>query len=283
VSYRESSLQASFPRPGPVLKVVLIGVFAVWLAFAVGINWANASYGLFELLCGNTELILHGQVWRLLTAPWLHQPSGTLGHVLSALLGLYFLSPTLESRWGSARFARFLLFSSLFAYGTQLLAEVVLPRSLALRISAQDGFWFGAIPVVEAIVVAWAMNARGQMVRLFFVLPVTPGALVLFSIAMSLMYVVIGAQGTSGLVAPFGGMLAGWIFGGTPSPLRRLYLKLRLAQLDAEAKREGQQRRRRVQGSGLRVISGGKDGKDGKDARDDDDEPGQSGNGRWLN
>ncbi len=259
-----------------MLRVVLIGVFAIWLAFAIALNWAGASEDLFFALCGNTDRIIHGEVWRLFTAPWLHQPVGTIGHVLGALLGLYFLSPTLESRWGSARFAWFLLFSSVFAYGTQLVAELVLPRSLALRVAAENGFWYGAMPLVEAIVMAWALNARGQVVRLFFILPVTPNMLVLVSVAFSLMYVVIAAQGSTGLISPFGGLLAGWLFGGTPSPLRRLYLKLRLAQLDAEARREGQARKRRVHGSGLRVISGGKSEKD-------DDEPGQSGNGRWLN
>lgn len=249
---------------------------SIWLAFAIALNWAGASEDLFLALCGNTDRIVHGEVWRLLTAPWLHQPVGTVWHVVSALLGLYFLSPTLESRWGSARFARFLLFSSLFAYGTQLVAELVLPRSLALRIAAEGGYWYGAFPVAEAVVIAWALSARGQVVRLFFVLPVSATSLIALSIGVSLMYVVIAAQGSTGLIAPFGGMLAGWLFGGTPSPIRRLYLKLRVAQLDAEARREGQARKRRVQGSGLRVISGGKDEKD-------DDEPGPSGNGRWLN
>jgi hypothetical protein len=91
------------------------------------------------------------------------------------------------------------------------------------------------------------------------------------------MMVIIRAQGPSGLIAPFGGMLAGWLFGGTsPSPMRRLWLKLRLAQLDVEAKREARDRRKRAEKSGLRVISGGRE--------EDDDEKPESGRGdRWLN
>jgi membrane associated rhomboid family serine protease len=280
VSDVDNPLQGAFPRPGKVLRAVLIGVFTVWLAFAVGLNWAGASEAVFYALCGNTERILHGEVWRLFTAPWLHMPVGTLSHVLSAMLGLYFLSPPLESRWGSARFARFLLVASLCAYGTQMLAELVLPGGLAARVAGDGGYFYGALPVVEAIAIAWALSFRGQTVRLFFVLPVTSTGLIVFVVATSLMYVVIAAQGPSGLVAPFGGMLAGWLFGGgSPSPFRRFWLKLRLAKLDAEAAKEARDRRRRAGKSGLRVISGGRD----SDADPDKPPESRDRDGRWLN
>jgi membrane associated rhomboid family serine protease len=280
VSNVESPLQGAFPRPGKTLRVVLISVFTVWLAFAVGLNWAGASESVFFALCGNTERILHGEVWRLFTAPWLHMPSGTIGHVVSALLGLYFLSPALESRWGSARFARFLLLAALSAYGTQMLAELVLPSSLALRIAAPGGYFYGALPVVEAIAIAWALSFRGQTVRLLGVFPITSNQLILIVIATSLMYVVAAAQGPSGLISPFGGMFAGWLFGGgSPSPFRRYWLQLRLAKLDAEARKEAKDRKRRAEKSGLRVITGGRENDKGEDkepeSRDRD--------GRWLN
>jgi len=279
VSDYDNPLQGAFPRPGKALRVVLIGVFTVWLAFAVGLNWAGASESVFLLLCGNTERILHGEVWRLFTAPWLHMPTGTLSHVLSAMLGLYFLSPQLESRWGSARFARFLALAALCAYGTQMLAELVLPSSLALRVEGDGGYFYGAIPIVEAIAIAWALSFKGQTVRLFMVLPVTSTGLIVFVIATSLMYVVIAAQGPSGLISPFGGMAAGWLFGGsTPSPFRRFWLKLRLAKLDVEARQEARERRRRASKAGLRVISGGRDDEDS-----DKDPESRDRDGRWLN
>ncbi len=277
MSHPESPLQGAFQRPGKVLRAVLLAIFAIWLCFAIGLNWAGAPPSVFYALCGNTERILHGEVWRLFTAPWMHLPVESLSHVLSALLGLYFLSPQLESRWGGARFARFLFFAGLTAYGSQMLLELILPRGLSARLVGE--YWFGATPIVEAVAIAWALNHRGQVVRLFFVLPVTSSGLILMVVAASLMYVVIGAQGPSGLIAPFGGMLAGWLFGsGSPSPMRRLWLKLRLARLDAEARSEARERRQRAQKSGFKVISGGRDD-DG-----DDDAPRPRGrDGRWLN
>jgi membrane associated rhomboid family serine protease len=266
------------PRPGPALRGVLISIFAVWLAFALGVNWAGAPPQLFMALCGNTDLILHGQVWRLATAPFMHEISHNIGHVLSVLFGLYFLSPSLESHWGSARFLRFLAGSALFSYVVQMLVELLLPASLAGRLVPE--YWFGSMAVVSAVSIAWALSFRGRTINLMFVIPITSTGLILFVLALNVMYLIAQAGGPEGQIAPFGGMLAGYLFGGgSPSPLRRFWLKLRLAQLDAEARREADARKKRVASSGFEVIEGGKG----------DNGNGQNGGGKkgpdggWLN
>jgi len=267
------------PRPGPALRGVLISIFAVWLAFALGVNWAGAPPALFAALCGNTADILHGQLWRLLTAPFMHEVNHNIGHVLSVLFGLYFLGPSLETHWGSGRFLRFLGFSALFANVTQMLVELALPASLAARLVPD--YWFGSMAVVSAVSVAWALSFRGRTINLMFVIPVTSTGLILFVLAMNVMYLIAQAGGPEGQIAPFGGMLAGYLFGGgSPSPLRRAWLKLKLAQLDAEARRESDARKKRVARSGFEVIEGGKA---------EPDEDGRNGGGKkgpdggWLN
>lgn len=276
MSYREGAVQVTFPKPGRVLRVVLIAIFGIWLTFAIGLNWAGAPESVFTALCGSTPAILQGEVWRLFTAPWMHMPIGTFGHVLSAMLGLYFLGPPLEEAWGSRRFAWFLFFSACVAYGTQILFELLLPAPVSARLVGD--YWYGAIPVVEAVAIAYALSFRGRVVRLFFVLPVSSRGLIAFVVGMSVLYVIIAIQPPSGLIAPFGGMLAGWLMGGSsPSPLRRAWLKLRLAQLDAEARREARTRKGRLGKSGLRVIDGGReDGSDSGEAPSKRD-------GGWLN
>lgn len=268
------------PRPGPALRGVLIALLAVWLAFALGINWAGAPESLFYALAGSTERILRGEVWRLFTAPFLHIPSGSISHILTSLLGLYFLSPSLEQRWGSGRFLRFLGISAVFAYVFQMLLELALPATIAGRLV--PAYWFGAEPVVSAVSIAWALSFRGRSINLMFVLPVSSRGLIVFVVLVNVMYLIAGAGGPDGLLAPFGGMLAGWLFGGgSPSPLRRAWLKLRLAQLDAEARREAASKKKRRAASGFQVIEGGKS--------DDESDPGSGGggkpgpNGRWLN
>jgi membrane associated rhomboid family serine protease len=258
--------------------MALVTLLAVWLVFAVGINWGGAPTSLFLLLAGETSRILHGEVWRLFTAPFLHAPSQDIGHILTVLLGLYFLGPSLESHWGKNRFLRFLGGSALIAYGTQMLVEVVVPASLAARLVPD--YWFGAVPVVSAVSVAWALSFRGRTINLMFVIPVSSRGLIIFVALINVMYLIAQAGGPHGLVAPFGGMLAGWVLGGSPSPMRRLWLKLRLAQLDAEARREAEHKKKRIRSSGFQVLEGGK-----KEQERDSDPDGTSGrgNGGWLN
>lgn len=263
----------ALPRPGKGLKAVMILLFAVWLTFAIALNWGGAPEELFLMLCGSTEGVLSGEIWRLFTAPLLHAPNSPFS-ILFALLGLYFLAPALESSWGTARFLRFLGFSALIAYSFQVLGDWALPDSVASKLVPP--YWFGSIPVIDAIAVAFALAFAGRTVNLMFVLPVSSTGLIVFVFAMNVLYVIAAQMGPSGALAPFGGMLAGWLLaGGNPSPLRKLYLKLRLAQLDAEARRARGERRRRVAQSRLRVVEGGKRGRD----HDDDD----GGGGHLLN
>lgn len=261
------------PRPGKAQLGLMIGVLVVWLTFAIGLNWGGASAELFELLVGNTGAVLHGEVWRLLTAPFLHAPMGHQGvsHVVTAVLGVYFLGSRLEESWGSARFLRFVVLTSLLSYVFQMLVQLVLPGSLGARLVGDA--WFGLMPAVTAISIAWAVTFRGQTVHLMMVLPVSARTLILLVIGFNLLRLAAAATPPEGLIAPFGGMLFGWLLGGgTPSPLRKAWLKLRLAQLDNEARREGKRRRPRPNPGGLRVIPGG---------RTDDDDKGPD--GRWLN
>lgn len=270
----DSMTHLGLPRPGKAVIGLMLAVVAVWLSFAIGLNWGGASSDLFVALAGETRAILHGEVWRLLSAPLLHTPSGerAVGHLLGVLFGLYFLGARLEEAWGAARFLRFVALSSVLAYVVQMLAELLLPSGLASRLVG--GVWYGLMPSVAAIAIAWALTFRGQTVRLMFVIPVSSGMLIAVIIGLGLLRLAAGAVPEEGLLAPFGGMFFGWLLGGgSPSPLRKAWLKLRLAQLDSEARRDSKRRRSRPNPGGLRVIPGGR--------ADDDDDKGPD--GRWLN
>jgi hypothetical protein len=255
--YEPSARTLGFTPPGRALTAVMVTLGAVWLLFAVAVNWGGASEEVFLLFCGNTAKILRGEVWRLFTASIMNVPRGTISPILFTILGLLFLAPSLEQHWGSGRMLRFLLLSGVIAYGFQMALELVLPSSLSERLVGD--YWFGTVPLLEAVAVAWALSFRGQTVRLWFVVPVSAGGMVIFIAVMSLLRIVADSRGPEGLLSPFGGMFAGWLLGGgTPSPLRRAYLKLRLAQLDREARRGGRGASERRKDSRLRVIEGGR-------------------------
>jgi membrane associated rhomboid family serine protease len=227
----------------------------VWVAFAVGTNFLGLRPSVFYVLAGNSDAILRGEIWRVLTAGLIHQSSGpgAVEHIMFALLGLYFLAPTLEQRWGSRRTLLFLAGSLVFGFVTQLAAETLLPSSLSARLG-QD-YWYGSFGALEAVAVAWALSNRGQTVNLFFVLPVTSTGLLLFVVGMSVLRVIAAAKTSEGVFTPFGGMLAGYLFGaGNPTPARRLWLKLRYAWISRRAARY------RGANPKLRVIEGERGG-----------------------
>ena len=55
-------MQGGLPKPGPALKIILIGLLAIWLVFALGLNWGNVSDEAFYPFAGNNAAILRGQV-----------------------------------------------------------------------------------------------------------------------------------------------------------------------------------------------------------------------------
>jgi membrane associated rhomboid family serine protease len=248
--------------PSRNLGIVLIGLVAIWLAFAVSINWASSPPNLFLLLTGNSELILRGELWRLLTAPVMHDPEGSAGfsHILSTVVGLYFLAPALESEWGTRRLLRFLAVSSVFAYSVQWVLCIVLPAGVVQRLVPPH--WFGAMPALEAVAIAFALSMRDRNVLLFFVLPIGSRGLLLATIGISAALVAAGAIGPSGAISPFAGMLAGWLFGGsTPSPARKLWLRWRLRRLESGAIAD-RARRRTTAKRRFEVLPGGLDKRD---------------------
>lgn len=245
-------------QPSRALGSVLVGLVALWLAFAISINWADSSPQLFLLLTGSTRPIAAGQFWRLLTAPFLHDPigSGGVNHILSTVLGLYFLAPALESQWGTRRLLRFLLVASIFAYLVQWLFCLILPTAVIGRLVPNN--WFGAMPALEAVAIAFALSMRNQSVLLFFVLPIGSRGLIFATVGISVALVAAGAIGPSGAIAPFAAMLAGWLFGGsTPSPVRRIWLNWRLKHLESEATAE-RARRRAIASKRFEVLPGGR-------------------------
>lgn len=250
----------------------MIGLLAIWIAFAVSINWGGGGDGVFKFLAGSTDKVLHGEVWRLFTAPLLHLPQGdaAVSHMLMTQLGLFFLAPSLEKKWGGKKLIAFLLGAAVTGFVFQMIVESALSLA-APSVAARFGqdYWIGAVGAVEAVAIAWALSFRGQNVMLMFVLPVSTRVLVIFVVGLSVARLLVGGAAPEGLFSPFGAMLFGWLVGGDPSPLQRWMLKRKLRSLT-------EQKRKVQTGRGipphLRVIEGSR--------RSDADPPTDK---RWLN
>jgi membrane associated rhomboid family serine protease len=244
-------LVVGFPKPGRALTAAMATVFGVWLLSALLVNWGEVGAGALGWLVGSTD-VFRGQVWRLVTGPLVHQWSGNgaTSHMLSTVMGLYFLGASLEAKWGGRRFLLFVLASAVVGSLAQLVAGLLVP-------AFAKPMFFGGLGYVDAVAVAWALSFRDQQVRLFFVLPVTGRGLLLFIVGLNVLYAVAFEQKHEGIATPFGGMLAGWL-GADGSPLRRAYLRWRFKGLQAQSEHlRGLRTASRDERPKLRVIDGG--------------------------
>jgi membrane associated rhomboid family serine protease len=262
----DPSIAQGLPRPGRGLMAVLIAVAAFGLLNGFLAAWApSVGVNLFEALACDFEKVLHGQLWRLVSSGLLTDP-GHLGDLIWTLAGLYFLAPDLERRWGDKRLLLFLA-GSVVAGNLLVLGVDLLTPDNQLWARFHQPMVFGSWAAVAAISVAWARINASLVVRLFFVLPVRGTWLLWITIGFAVLHIVFPSVLPEGVVAPFGGIAVGLLFGGTPSLVRTLYLRLKLAVLRRRAHTLGvadvlgprPPRRPRPGAPPLRVVPGGID------------------------
>jgi membrane associated rhomboid family serine protease len=246
-----------FPKPGPVLKAILIALVAFGVLGALLFNW-GPSWGkdAFLLFVFKPDHVL--QLWRFVTSGLLSNPQMSAGPLLFTVLGLYFLGPDLERRWGGKRFAAFLAASvavgNLFVFAVSKIPGLENPIF-------HPAVAFGATAAIWAVTVAWAQDNAESEVRLMFFLPVKGKHLFWFAVVYAVAGLIWSADPPEGVMSPFGGIAAGMTMSNSPSILRRTYLELKLALLKrrATALRTPPRptRKARSGGPSLRVLPGG--------------------------
>ena len=119
------------------------------------------DYALFQLLYFTPQLILKGEVWRLITWVFIPLP-GNYFFIIFFLFFYYFIGTTLENEWGTAKFTIFYIFGILFniLYGFIMYyifnySVFIVPNFLNL-----------------SMVFAFAVLYPDYIIRLFLVLPI---------------------------------------------------------------------------------------------------------------
>jgi membrane associated rhomboid family serine protease len=257
----------SFPRPTGALRWVLIVLFSLWLAFALTLNWMGAtvqglSLEVYRALSLDLGLLLRGEVWRLVTAPLVHVASGpgSVGHILTSLLLLYFFGPQLQESWGNRRFLWVLGAAALGGELLQIGATLVLPDPLAQNVA--QPVLRGAYAAALACPVAWGSTYRNATMYLFFAVAVRGWTVVIITVALALLNLVATDHPPpEGMLAPFGGILVGYLLGGgSPSPIKKAFLRWKLRKLEASGRAKAAAGR-----GGLRVVPGGREGEPKRD------------------
>jgi membrane associated rhomboid family serine protease len=124
------------PAAGRAVKCIAIANVVMFVLCQVTGGRGSPVY---QWLAMQTELVWHGQVWRLFTFTYLHD-QGSLWHVLMNMIGLYFLGTPLERRWGSKPFFLFYTLGGFVAVALYtLLSSVGWLSPLGILVGASGG------------------------------------------------------------------------------------------------------------------------------------------------
>jgi len=200
---------------------------ALWLLFAEGglslvyMMLDDESRGLIvQWLAATTHNVWgQGKIWTLVTGPLLQIELLVL--IFHALI-LWLFVPTLERWWGTKRFLKFALWTSLAGTVAGTLAGLALPG---------DAHIGGLDPFIYASIVAFGILYADRPVQFFGVLPMTGKQLMIGIIAFASLFVLIGQEWAVGASYAAAMGLAWVLTNGKWTPriwwLRRKQKKLR--------------------------------------------------------
>jgi membrane associated rhomboid family serine protease len=198
----------------PPITIGLIGL-TLGMSIAVAID-ARHGGALYDHLALCPEAVWHGQLWRLVTWPFIQASPIAL---ILACVAIYAFGSDLLLTWGAPRYLRFIAGILLVAgVGTSVVA-LLLPA--AWEISR-----LGGMVIADVLVIAWARQFPAHPVWVYFVVLVRGPALVSIIVAITLLFAVYA--GISWMLPELLAVAAALLYmKGTP---RRWWLKLRLAR-----------------------------------------------------
>jgi membrane associated rhomboid family serine protease len=179
------------------LFVVLTGGLSLAAAFG-----SRHGPPLFELAALSPADVWRGEVWRLVTWPWVE--SGPIALILAIVFLLWF-GRDVAAEMGSRPFLR------LFG-GALLFAAVCTCLIARIDGAVFEQRYLGTWPLATAVLVAWGLWFPHRVVRIYFIIPVRGFWIAWLTVAIT---IVVAAYGGWESVLPemlTEGVILGWIY-----------------------------------------------------------------------
>ena len=196
------------PPPTTALIAAIVGT-----SIAVALD-ARAGGELYQHLALRPEAVWRGEVWRLLTWPFIQ--AGPLALILTCV-SIFVFGSALCVRWGARRYTRYVAGVLAFAGAGTCLAALAVPMWA----------WqshFGGLVLCHALLIAWARQFPDAEVAMYFVLVVRGPAIVAIVIAATLVFALF--LGIGWLLPELLAIAAALLV--MDRPHRRWWLRLRL-------------------------------------------------------
>jgi membrane associated rhomboid family serine protease len=232
-------------RLTPMVKRILVANVVIWLLFALLINfarldWASALYS-EQLALDPHAAVFRFKLWQIFTYSWLHDLNAPM-HILANMLGLFFLGPALETRWGPRDFVIFYLATGVIAGVFTVLVGLAMPGLFGTRV-------VGASGSVMALLAAFSFAMPTATLLLFFVIPMQARWVIWLALGIDTIFFFSNPDAaTVAWHTHLGGVIGAWLLVTGRWRPGRLLDRMRLARLKS---------RRRT----LDVLPGGKSGR----------------------
>jgi len=197
----ESRFMDAFALRGQTTKwLIIVNVIVFIIQMMTDPHRPNDYGGFTDLFDLDTDAVLHGQVWRLLSCAFLHDPR-TWTHIFFNMWGLWMFGGDLEDIYGRWEFLAFYLMAAVVSSFVFFIDQLI----------GEHGRVFGASGAVTAVMVLCACHFPRRTVLLFFVLPVPIWALAVFLVAQDMYGQLSGADAVA-FSAHLGGAGFGFLY-----------------------------------------------------------------------
>ncbi len=165
----------------------------------------------------DTSAVKSGEVWRLLTYAFVHDPNGLL-HIAFNLYFLYIFGIEIEGIYGSREFLAFYLTAAVVG-GLAFLGWTAFRR--------EDALCLGSSGAILAVMVLFAMHYPRQQILLFFLLPIPVWLCVAAFVALDTLSFLGGTQGATAVVVHLAGAAFGFVYYRSQGRLMNLWESVR--------------------------------------------------------
>lgn len=194
---QNSGILSYFSERGMICKyLIVINIVLFFLQVASG----QAETSLTDALMLDVKGVEHGQIWRLLTYAFLHDPLN-IWHIVMNMLFLWWFGSDVEDIYGPREFLVF-----------YLLAALLGGIAFTLTHLTGGGFCLGASGAVTAVMVLCALHYPTRIILLFMILPVPIWMFVLFSVAQDLFQFLGPIRGSVAVGVHLAGALFGFLY-----------------------------------------------------------------------
>jgi membrane associated rhomboid family serine protease len=203
-----SRLRDPWNSTGSVCKwliLINIGVFLLQLVTLPRdpLNGFAVSYGqVTDALVLEPQLVFSGQVWRLLTYAFLHDPYN-IWHIVFNMLFLWWFGSELEGMYGPREFLTYYLVAA--ALGGMAFAGY-------FGLLHEHASCLGASGAVTAVMVLYACHFPSRVILLFFFLPVPIWAFVGFQVLQDVLIFASGTRTGTAVSVHLAGALFGFLY-----------------------------------------------------------------------